>query len=188
MWHRWVRGGLLAVTVLLASFLIYLLASRTESVLTPRSAGRGSLGQAEGGIDQFSFVHSRGGAVQWEVQAQRARLFEADKRARLEQVQVTLYGAKGWELKLEGDEGTIDTTRKDFLLTKRNGPIVVLLQSGYTIYTNHLAWTDARREISTKDPVTLSGHGLEVNGLGFVGKLDVEEFKVLQDVHVEIVQ
>ncbi len=188
MWHRWVRGGLLGLAVLLASFLIYLLASRTESRPTPSSKGRGSVGQAEAGIDQFSFVHSRGGAVQWEVLAHRARLFEAEKRARLEQVQVTLYGAKGWELKLEGDEGTIDTTRKDFVLIKRNGPIVVLLESGYTIYTNHLAWTDARREISTKDPVTLSGHGLEVRGLGFVGKLDAEEFKVLQDVHVEIVQ
>lgn len=101
---------------------------------------------------------------------------------------MTLYGAKGRELKLEGDEGTIDTTNKDFLLIKRNGPIMVVLESGYTIYTNHLAWTDARREISTKDPVTLSGHGLQVNGRGFVGKLDVEEFRVLQDVRVEIVQ
>jgi lipopolysaccharide export system protein LptC len=188
MWHRVVRGGLLALVVLLASFLIYLLASRTESGPPPNSARPGSIGQGEAGIDQFSFVHSRGGVVQWEVLAQRARLFEAEKRARLEQVKVTLYGAKGWELKLEGDEGTIDTSRKDFLLTKRNGPIVVLLENGYTIYTNHLAWTDARREISTKDPVMLSGHGLEVNGQGFVGKLDVEEFKVLRDVRVEVVQ
>ena len=89
---------------------------------------------------------------------------------------------------MEGDEGTIDTVKRNFMLARRAGLIAVQLESGYTIYTNHLAWTDASREISTGDPVTISGQGLEVTGLGMVGKLDTEEFQVLQDVHVEIVE
>jgi lipopolysaccharide export system protein LptC len=120
------------------------------------------------------------------VQAQRAHVFEAQQRAQLEQVQVTLYGQKGWELKLEGDEGTIDLAKKDFVLVKHADQIAVHLQSGYTITTNHLAWTDQDREVRTGDPVTISGHGLIVKGRGLVGKLDTEEFKVAHDVHVVI--
>lgn len=188
MWHLWVRRGLLALSVLFASILIYLLATRMESVPPSSSASPGTLQRTDAGIDRFRFVQSRSGTVQWEVQAQRARVFEAEHRAALEEVQVTLYGAKGWELRLAGDEGTIDTVKRDFMLVKRAGPIAVELESGYTIYTNHLAWAEQRREISTRDPVTIVGHGLEVKGRGFLGKLDVEEFKVLEDVHVEIAQ
>ncbi len=186
MWQRWARGGLLGLTVVLASFLLYLLATRTESVPPPSSASQGPLGRSDAGIDQFKFIQSRAGVVQWEVQAQQAHVFEAEHRARLEQVQVTLYGSKGWELKLEGDEGTIDLVSKDFVLVKREDRIAVQLQSGYTIKTNHLAWTDREREVKTGDPVTISGHGLVVRGRGLVGKLDTEEFRIARDVQVVI--
>jgi len=103
-------------------------------------------------------------------------------------VRVTLYGANGWELRLAGDEGTIDTLSRDFMLVRHAAPIAVELESGYTIYTNHLAWAEKRREISTSDPVTMVGHGLEVKGRGFSGKLDTEEFQVVEHVRVEIAQ
>lgn len=187
MWLRWARAGLLALSLVLASFLVYLLATRTEPVPASQDS-QGALDRADAGIDQFTFTQSKDGTVQWQVQAQRARVFESEKRAMLEDVQVTLFGKKGWELKLAGDEGTIDTEKRDFLLAKRAGTIVVQLESGYTIYTNHLAWADERREISTQDPVQITGHGLDVTGQGFVGKLDSEEFRILDDVRVEILQ
>ena len=89
-------------------------------------------------------------------------------------------------MKLEGDEGMMNTATKNFTLIRRDSPIAVQLQNGYTIYTNHLLWVDERREVSTGDPVTMIGQGLEITGRGLVGKLDSEEFKVLEDVHVEI--
>lgn len=187
MWQRWARGGLLTLTVILAAFLFYLLAIRMESVPTPSSTGPGLPSLADAGVDHFTFTQSRAGAVQWEVKAQRAHVFEAQNRANLDQVRVTLYGSKGWELKLEGDEGTIDLGSKDFTLAKRAGSIAVHLESGYTVYTNHLLWKDERREVSTREPVTLSGHGLTVTGRGLVGKLDIEEFRVLGDVRVKVV-
>jgi LPS export ABC transporter protein LptC len=188
MWERWARGTLLGLTVILASFLLYLLVTRMDSVPSPSVASSSSSERSDGGIDQFRFTRSRAGAVQWEVHAERARMFEAENRARLEQVRVTLYGAKGWELKLEGDEGTVDTIKKDFVLVNYAAPIEVQLESGYTINTNHLAWRDADRTIRTDDPITIYGNGLEVKGRGFVGKLDTEEFKILEDVHVAITQ
>lgn len=156
--------------------------------MAPRGPAPNRLEHADAGIDSFTFTQSRAGAVQWQVQAQRARMFETENRAVLEGVQITLYGPHGRELQLEGDEGTIDTAKKNFVLAKRTGDIAVRLENGYTIFTNHLAWTDARREVTTSDAVMITGNGLEVKGRGLVGKLDVEEFQVLEDVHVAIVQ
>jgi lipopolysaccharide export system protein LptC len=189
MWERWVRGGLLGLTVVLACFLVYLLATRVESVPSSTlSPPAGSSSRSDAEIDRFRFTQSRAGAVQWEVKAARARVFDAEHRAVLDRVRVTLYGKQGWELKLEGDEGTIDIARKDFVLVNRVEPITIQFQGGYTMTTNHLAWTDEAREIHTLDPVAISGQGLEVKGRGFVGKLDTEEFRVLENVQVAIAQ
>jgi len=188
MWQRWVRGGLLGLAGALAAFLIYLLVTRVEPVPPPSSASPGASGRADAGIDQFKFTQSRNGAVQWQVQAERAHVFETENRADLQQVLVTLYGRNGWELKLKGDAGTVDLAKKDFVLINQTDPIAVQLESGYTITTNHLMWADEVHEIKTLDPVTIAGNGLVVRGIGLVGKLEIEEFQIGKDVRVEITE
>ena len=101
-------------------------------------------------------------------------------------VAVTLFGLQGKELTVHGDEGTLNTETKNFLLSNRSAPLVIYTQSGYIIYTNHLAWTDQTREIRTQDPVRIVGNGLDVKGRGLLGHLDTEVFEVLEDVHVEV--
>jgi hypothetical protein len=96
MWRSWVRRGLLVLSAVLAVSLVYLLVTRTESV--PRSVNSGALAHVDAGIDQFSFMQSKGGTVQWHVEAQRARMTEAEHQAILEDVHVTLYGQKGGSL------------------------------------------------------------------------------------------
>lgn len=185
MWHRWLRGSLLIASLLLASYLGFLLATRLEPTPPPATASLGTLDTADAGIHQFTFHQSKNGAMQWEVQAQRGHVLEAEHKAVLETVQVTLYGARGKELRVQGDEATIDTARKDFVLVNRTDPIRIQLEGGYTIYTNHLAWADERREMTTDDPVQIAGQDIQVTGRGFVGRLDGEEFRVLNDVRVE---
>jgi lipopolysaccharide export system protein LptC len=167
---------------------MHLLASHRGSELVPVLPLTQSGERADAGIDQFTFTQSRSGKVQWQVKAQRARLFEADHRAVLEHVQVTLYGPRGLEFHVEGDEGTVDTATKNFVLSKQTGAMTVHLENGYTIVTNRLAWTDARREVATAEPVTLTGNGVVITGRGLLGKLDSEEFQILNDVHVEILE
>jgi lipopolysaccharide export system protein LptC len=144
------------------------------------------MGTADAGIDHFTFLQSKSGAVQWQVEADRARVVESQHKAELEQVRVTLFGSKGWELKAQGDQGTVNTVTKDFVLVNRDGPIVIELQGGYRIYTNHLLWTDQRREVTTDDAVRITGDGVELTGRGLIAKLDVEEFRILDDVHLQI--
>ena len=186
MWELIARRTLLTLSVMLAMFLGYLLFLNADSVPTSQSAPPGSIEQADAKISEFTYTQTKGDVVQWQVQAKYARLFEQEKRALLNVVDVTLYGTKGKELTVSGDEGTLDTATKNFLLTNRSDPLVVETGSGYTIYTNHLMWTDARREIRTNDPVKIVGNGLTVTGRGLLGRLETEEFEVLEDVHVDV--
>lgn len=186
MWELIARRTLLGVSLCLAAFLGYLLFINADSVPASRPASPGQVESADAKLSGFTFTQSRGDAIQWQVQAKQARLFEQEKRALLSEVDVTLYGAKGKELTVSGEEGTLDTATKNFMLANRTNPLVVKTGGGYTIYTNHLAWSDHTREIRTDDPVRIVGHGLEVTGRGLLGRLDNEEFKVLEDVHVAI--
>lgn len=186
MWELIARRTLLALSVILAVFLGYLLFVNADSVPTSQSAPPGTIEQADARISEFNFTQTKGDVIQWQVQAKYARLFEQEKRAQLSVVDVTLYGVKGKELTVSGDEGTLDTATKNFVLMNREDPLVVETGSGYTIYTNHLVWTEATREIRTEDPVKIIGNGLEVTGRGLLGRLESEEFEVLEDVHVDV--
>lgn len=187
MWEHWLRRGLLAVSVLLSAFLGYVLYTRSESAPASRSVSTGGAEQADASIQGFTFTQTKGDIVQWKVEAQQARLFEEQKRALLSQVQITLYGVQGKELMLAGDEGTLDTETKNFMLANRDSPITIETESGYVIHTNHLNWIDSRAELQTSDPVAINGHGLHITGRGLLGKLESEIFQVLDDVHVDVV-
>ena len=186
MWQRWVRRGLLALSAVLACFLVYLLATNSTTVPTPIAAAPGSMDRADATISKFTFTQTKDDTIQWQVQAQEARFFERDKRAMLQAVAVTLFGRQGKEMTVTGDEGTLNTETKNFMIANRSEPLAVYTESGYVIYTNHLVWTDQTREIRTEDPVRVVGPGLEVTGRGLLGHLDREEFEVLEDVHVDL--
>lgn len=186
LWERIARQTLLALSVTLSVFLGYLLFINVDSVPITRSSAPGSIEEADAKISEFTFTQTKGDIVQWQVQAKQARLFEQEKRALLQMVDVTLYGVNGKELTVSGDEGTLDTATKNFMLANKTNPLVVQTGSGYVIYTNHLVWTDATKEIRTDDPVRIVGNGLEVTGRGLLGRMDSEEFEVLEDVHVDV--
>ena len=186
VWQWLAQRILLGLSVVLGGVLIYLLLTNSTASPPPTATAPGTINQADAIISKFTFTQTKGDKVQWQVDAQQARLFEQDKKAILDNVAVTLFGVQGKELTVHGDEGTLNTETKNFLLANRSEPLVIYTQSGYTIYTNHLVWTDQTREIRTQDPVHIVGNGLDVKGRGLLGHLDTEEFEVLEDVHVEV--
>ena len=150
MWERIARQALLTLSVLLATFLGYLLFRNADSAQNSRPLTPESIEQADAKILEFTFTQSKGNVVQWQVQAKQARLFEQDKRAVLRDVALTFYGTGGDEVTVHGEEGTLDTATKNFRLANRQTPIVVETRSGYTIYTNHLVWTDETKRNSDR--------------------------------------
>ena len=115
------------------------LVTNSTVIPAPTAAAPGSMDTADATISQFTFTHTKGGTVQWQVQAQEARLFERDRQAILQVVAVTLFGRQGKELTVTGDEGTLNTETKNFVLANRSEPLVIHTESGYVIYTNHLS-------------------------------------------------
>jgi len=187
MWERIVRRTLLTLSIFLSAFLGYLLFVNADSAPTTQPATLGSIERADAKISEFIFTQTKGDIVEWQVQAKQARLFEREKQARLTGVDITFYGEKGTELTLSGEEGTLDIATKDLVLANQTEPLVVETRSGYTIYTNHLAWKDETKEIRTDDPVRIVGHGIEVTGRGLLGRMAAQEFEILGDVHVDLV-
>ncbi|MGD9726865.1 MAG: hypothetical protein AB7V39_10765, partial [Nitrospiraceae bacterium] len=72
MWERWLRRALLMLSVILAGFLGYLLYTRSEPALSPRSIQPGNAEQADARIEGFTFTQTKGDIVQWKVEAQQA--------------------------------------------------------------------------------------------------------------------
>ena len=105
MWERWFRRGLLALSVVLATFLGYLLVTRSNPASSIRSVTAVGSESADARIQDFTYTQTKGDIVQWKVQAEQARLFEKDSQAILNHVQVTLYGNQGQELTLIGRRG-----------------------------------------------------------------------------------
>ena len=187
MWQRVVRRGLLGLSLFFASSLVYVVVTRTEIVSSSSPNMPQSPVEGEAGIEEFTFTKSHGGVIQWEIHAERARFLDGDRRAILEDVQVTLYGRGGQELTLKGHQGTIDTKSRDFVLSNGQEPLAVMLEGGYIVYTETLRWKAKQREVRTQDTVKIVGNGIEMTGRGLIGRLDVGEFHVQHDVEVRII-
>lgn len=186
MWERIARRALLTLSVALAIFLGYLLVMNRDSDVPKRAIPQDPNDQADAKLSEFTFTQSKGEVVQWQVRAKQARIFEQEKRVLLRDVVVTLYGAEGKDVTVQGEEGMFETGTKNFTLANHDTPLVVETRSGYIIYTNHLKWTEATKELHTNDSVQIIGQGLEVNGRGLLGRMETEEFEILQDVHVDL--
>lgn len=186
MWERIARQALLTLSVALAIFLGYLLVMNADSDTPRQPILQDPRDQADAKLSEFTFTQSKGDIVQWQVRAKQARIFEQEKRVVLRDVVVTLYGAEGNDVTVQGEEGMFETGTKNFTLSNQDTPLVVETRSGYIIYTNHLKWTEETKVIHTDDTVQIVGRGLEVNGKGLLGRMETEEFEILRDVHVDL--
>ena len=183
---RVARAALLGTMLaLLAAILVFVAAGPARRV---QQASAPILPQqADAGLQGFSFTQSKGGLVDWKIQARQAQLFEADSKAVLnDNVQVTLMGADGVTMTVTGDEGTINTASKDFVIRKRSGNLALILNNGFTIYTRRIRWDNQALRVWTDAPVRITGPQLEITGQGMDAFLASREMRVRRDVRVGI--
>lgn len=133
-------------------------------------------------ISKFSFVQTHQGERDWELKAEQAEVFEKEQKAHLKTIVVTLQTPQGLELKLDGDEGTIDTFKKDFTLRKKNELMVIQLSNGYTIKTSGLKWFNDQREMITEGAAHISGPQVEIDGKELKVEVENQEVTVSGDV------
>ena len=169
---------------LLATILVFVAAGPARRV--PQASAPSLPQQADAGLQEFSFAQSKGGLVDWKIHARQAQLFEADAKAVLNDVQVTLMGTDGVTMTVAGDEGTINITSKDFVISKRSGNLALILNGGFTIYTPRIRWDNQALRIWTDESVRITGPRLEVTGQGMDAFPASREMRVRHDVRVGI--
>ncbi|MFQ5580146.1 MAG: LPS export ABC transporter periplasmic protein LptC [Nitrospiria bacterium] len=144
------------------------------------------VGKADVGISRFSFVQTHAGKPEWALRAERAEMFEKERKAVLKDVAVTIQTQNGFPLALEGDEGIIDTEKKDFSLRKKTALMEIVLGNGYIVKTSGLKWANGPRALTTDGKATVSGPHVEVEGAGLRWRLDKQELVVFGDVKAVI--
>jgi LPS export ABC transporter protein LptC len=184
--QRVAKAGLLGIIfAVLATLLIFIVGGPSHRI--PQVSAPALPQTADAGVQGFSFVQSKDGLVDWKIQAKQAQVFDADAKAVLsDAVQVTLMGPEGVVMTVTGDDGTISTLSKDFVISKKTGDLALVLNSGYTIYTPRFTWDNQKHRIWTDEPVTIKGPRLEVTGQGLDAFLATQEMRVRRNVRVGI--
>jgi LPS export ABC transporter protein LptC len=179
------RIGLLAAIVVILVTIAAFVASGPSRRVPPVSvAVLPNAGDA--GLREFSFVQNKDGLVDWNIHAKQARVSETEAKAVLTDVTVTLTGRDGVSMSVEGDEGTINTSSKDFVIARRAGDLAVVLQDGFIIYTSHIAWANEEHRLWTDEAVRITGPRMEILGQGMDAYLENREMRVRRDVRVEV--
>jgi lipopolysaccharide export system protein LptC len=182
---RWTKAGLLGIIVALMGTLLVLVLSG-PSRRVPSVSALAVPSTADASLQEFSFVQSKDGRVDWRIQASQAQVFDAEAKAVLSDIQVTMRDAAGVSLTIEGDEGTINTSSKDFVIGKRSGNLALVFKSGYTVYTPRIHWTNQESRLWTDAPVRITGPRLEITGQGMDALLTIREMRIRRNVQMGI--
>jgi LPS export ABC transporter protein LptC len=183
---------LLAITIfaLLAVSAAYLIYNPGFISSAPRAAKpQVRLDQAEVVIDGFKFARNDGIGENWELTAKKANMKKDSGKANLTDLEA-IYNAKdGIVLKLTADNGTYDSKSKLMEATgKDKEKVVITSNNGYRMTSPTLAWDGVKKELSTKDNVTLSGKNIEIEGKGMVARSDLQEVKITDGVKTTFTQ
>jgi LPS export ABC transporter protein LptC len=167
-------------------FIGYRVWTHMQTKIPPSTHSSTDRRPADAWIQGFTYRQTQSGVVKWEVVAKRAKVFEAEHRAQLEDVRVHLFGKVDKQMTVEAELGTINTKTKDIDLQNKNDFMAVQLANGYTIFSKHLQWKESSHQVKSQTPVVIKGKGLTVTGTGLVGNIDEEEFQILSDVRAEV--
>jgi LPS export ABC transporter protein LptC len=174
---------LLILIGMLTLLLIWVIAVGVDrhSVL-PSSSGL--ISKADIAMDRFTLKQIRNGAVEWDIMAQRAELFEDRHEVSLSGMQAVLQTTEGLRMSFSGDRGVLNTETHDFEIKENEGILTVSMNNGYVIEAPSLTWKDREREIGSEQPIRIIGQGLWIRGDHLIVKLENQQLMVNGDVHV----
>jgi LPS export ABC transporter protein LptC len=180
---RFPRIMLLIFIGMLLALLAWVLSVGIEhpQVLPP---SRTLISKADIEMEGFTLKQIRNGAVEWDIKAKRAELFEDRKEVFLNETQANLQTAEGLQVSFSGDQGLLNTATHDFEIKNNDGDLDVSLNNGFTIRAPSLSWKDQEREIVSLEPVQITAQRLRIRGNQLIVKLENQQFTVNGDVHV----
>jgi|GEM_PF-3510785 len=130
-------------------------------------------------LNDIDYTQISAGRKQWTLKAKQVRFEQANETFTLKEILVTVYRPSGQELEIQGDVGLYN--RKEAWI-KVQGRARLSSDTGFRLTSESFLYRLEEQELSSPDPVALSGPGLEITGRGI--RVDVANWKAvfLEDV------
>jgi LPS export ABC transporter protein LptC len=130
-------------------------------------------------LDRVHYTETREGTKEWELEAASAVFYRKENSMALEKVRATFYGKNEEIYALVGEKGRYNTETK--VIEVYDG-VVIDSNLGYRLRTQSLRYRSDQKELTTSDPVELSGPDMEVEGVGMVVDLNRQHVTILGGV------
>lgn len=104
----------------------------------------------------------------WVLTADTAALFEQRQEADLQTIHAAFQPEQeSSRVVLSSDRGRFDLKRLNFEVSGQAEPVTMQLAGQYRLTTSRLTWDNGSATLTSDQPVTISGQGLNVSGVGF---------------------
>jgi LPS export ABC transporter protein LptC len=130
-------------------------------------------------LDRLRYTETREGVKEWELEAASAQYFKEEGTVILDKVKATFFGKNQETYSLEGEKGRLNTQTK--AIEVFDG-VKLETSDGYQMVTGRLRYHAEKRELSTADPVEMSGPQGKISGTGMIVNLDQQQMKILNQV------
>jgi LPS export ABC transporter protein LptC len=149
--------------VILGCVVVFVLLVATLMFARSRTMSAESAGPAPSSADlhiKEVNIEEESGAVRWQLKAEQAMVFEADRRTTLKNIVVHVHQAdRSW--RITGEEGEL-FDRSQNVEVRRN--VVVTSSDGLRLETSVLRWDGGDKRLWTDAPVRLERPGATVDG------------------------
>jgi LPS export ABC transporter protein LptC len=146
------------------------------------STGAPSVSGPNAAIERFRIAETRKGERLWDVEADRAEVFEERGIAVLTRmvhpVQITIYRSKE-QLVTFAEKAVVDLKTKDLQLT---GGVRCESSEGTRIFSDSLNWSAGTRKITTNAPVVIEKAGFEIRGKGMEADTVLERMIIREQI------
>jgi LPS export ABC transporter protein LptC/lipopolysaccharide transport protein LptA len=129
--------------------------------------------------ENIKYTESKDGKVIWEIEAGGAEFYKEEERTEFDKIKVTFFYQDEYQLKLSGDKGTLNNDTKNIVIEDN---VSLEFADKYGLETNTLNYTTEADEITTDDPIKVTGPDINFTGKGLKFNLSKEELFVNSDV------
>jgi LPS export ABC transporter protein LptC len=130
-------------------------------------------------LDRLRYTETREGVKEWELEASSAQYFKEEGTIVFDKVKATFFGKNQETYFLEGEKGRLNTQTK--AIEVFDG-VKLKSSNGYQMSTRSLRYQADKRELSTADPIEMSGPDGTITGIGLIVYLEQQRMKILNQV------
>jgi len=132
-------------------------------------------------IDRVHYSGTKGGRVEWELDADSAKRSTDEDLLVLDKVRLKFYSKDGTKYLLTSREG--DYRESTGEVTVNGDVLIVSLNNGYRLSTETLKYSMETKKVTSEVRVRITSKDMAVDGVGLVAEMDTEKFWLLKDVH-----